>query len=72
MNGLIELGAPARPVVRVVGVVAGVLTWALVVRVRWPGPDVVRLTAAVTVTIGILDRGVTDVGTRIDRQAARQ
>jgi alpha-beta hydrolase superfamily lysophospholipase len=53
-NGLIELGPDARPAVKAVGaalVLAGVLTWALVVRMRWPGPGIVKLTAAITLTI---------------------
>src|SRR5690348_6017747 len=54
VNGLVELGPDARPPITVVGValiLLGVLTWALVGRMRRPGAAPVRLTAAVTVAV---------------------
>ena len=53
-NGLIEVGPDARPAVKAAGValiLVGLLTWALVGRLRCSGPATVKQTAVVTVAI---------------------
>jgi hypothetical protein len=53
-NGLIEVGPDARPAVKAAGValiLVGLLTWALVGRLRRSGPATVKQTAVVTVAI---------------------